>query len=237
MIDVLAFGAHPDDIELGAGGTLVKQVRNGSKVGMVDLTEGEMGTRGSVSVRREEAKKAADIIGAEFRINLKMDDAFISMDKKSILSIVRVIRKYKPKIVLCNAIKDRHPDHAIAAKLVSKACFTSGLAKVETVDNSVKQLPFRPLAVYHYIQDKWIDPDFVMDISPEYTDKIKAVKAFKSQFYNPSNKEPQTPISSKEFLDSLTAKAVLFGRSINTHYGEGFTVERPIGVNNLFNIT
>ena len=165
-----------------------------------------------------------------------MDDAFLSTDKNSILSIVRVIRKYKPKIVLCNAIEDRHPDVAIAAKLVSKACFTSGLLKVKQLMIWLKQPAHRPLAVYHYIQDKWLDPDFVMDISTEYEDKINAVKAFESQFYDPSNKEPETPISSKEFLNSLTAKAVLFGRSINTTYGEGFTTERSIGVNNLFNI-
>ena len=206
MIDFLAFGAHPDDIELGAGGTLIKQVRKGCSVGMVDLTQGEMGTRGSVSIRKKEAEKAANIIGAEFRLNLKMDDAFLSTDKNSILSIVRVIRKYT-KIVLCNAIEDRHPDHAIR-KISIKSLLYFWFIKGETVDDLVKQPAHRPLAVYHYIQDKWLDPDFVMDISTEYEDKINAVKAFENQFYDPSNKT-ETPISSKEFLNSLIEGSLL----------------------------
>jgi bacillithiol biosynthesis deacetylase BshB1 len=236
MIDILAFGVHPDDIELGSGGTLIKHVKLGFKVGLIDLTQGEMGTRGDVQTRHLESQKAADIIGAEFRLNLKMEDAFISVNKKNVLEVVKMVRDFKPKLVLCNAIKDRHPDHSIASELVSKACFTSGLLKVKTSYKDNDQLPHRPKAVFHYIQDQWVDPDIVVDISDEFEDKTNAVLAYQSQFYNPNSKEPTTPISSEEFLDSLTAKAQLLGRSIKTKYGEGFTMETPTGINNLFDI-
>ena len=236
MIDILAFGVHPDDIELGCGGTLIKHVNLGYKVGLVDLTRGEMGTRGDISTRAKESEAASNIIGASFRINLKMEDAFIEINKENILKIVTVLRQYKPTLVLCNAVRDRHPDHAIASKLVSKACFTAGLLKVQTKLNEKKQLPHRPNAIYHYIQDRWIDPQIIVDISDHFETKTKAVLAYKSQFYDPNSKEPSTPISSKEFLDTLTAKAQLMGRTINSKYGEGFTVETPLGVNNLLDL-
>ena len=236
MLDILAFGVHPDDIELGAGGTIIKHIKNGYKVGLIDLTRGEMGTRGDQNIRQREAENACKIIGADFRLNLNMEDAFISINKVNVLKIVNVLRKYQPKLVLCNAVKDRHPDHAIASTLVSKACFTSGLSKLITKDGDIVQKPHRPDAVYHYIQDKWIDPDFIVDITNEFDTKIKAVKAYESQFYNPKSKEPETPISSKEFLDTIESKARLLGRSIKTKYGEGFTAESPIGTNNLFDI-
>jgi bacillithiol biosynthesis deacetylase BshB1 len=236
MIDILAFGVHPDDIELGAGGTLIKHIKMGFKVGLVDLTRGEMGTRGNAETRDVEAKKACEIIGAEFRINLNMEDGFVSVDRKNTMDVIKVIRAYRPKLVFCNAIKDRHPDHAIASELVSKACFNSGLSKISSSFKNKKQVHHRPLAVYHYIQDQWIEPDFVVNISDEFDDKIKAVKAYESQFYNPDSKEPKTPISSKEFLNSLQAKAQLLGRSIKVKYGEGFTTESSLGINNLFNI-
>mgnify|MGYP001366653697 FL=1 len=236
MIDILAFGVHPDDIELGCGGTLIKHVNLGYKVGLVDLTRGEMGTRGDISTRAKESEAASNIIGASFRINLKMEDAFIEINKENILKIVTVLRQYKPTLVLCNAIRDRHPDHAIASKLVSKACFTAGLLKVQTKFNEKKQLPHRPNAIYHYIQDRWIDPQIIVDISDHFETKTKAVLAYKSQFYDPNSKEPSTPISSKEFLDTLTAKAQLMGRTINGKYGEGFTVETPVGVKNLLDL-
>ena len=234
MVDILAFGVHPDDIELGAGGTLIKHIKMGYKVGLVDLTQGEMGTRGDAKTRMQEAQKSSEILGAEFRLNLNMEDAFVKVNKESITEVIKVLRKFKPKLVLCNAIKDRHPDHAVASKLVSKACFISGLLKFKTSYENLEQLPHRPKAVYHYIQDQWIDPNFVIDISDNFEDKIKSVLAFKSQFYNPESKEPSTPISSKEFLDSLKAKAQLLGRSINVKYGEGFNSETPISINNLF---
>tara|TARA_B100001287_G_scaffold275794_1_gene284467 strand:- start:24 stop:737 length:714 start_codon:yes stop_codon:yes gene_type:complete len=236
MIDILAFGVHPDDIELGSGGTLIKHVKMGYKVGLIDLTEGEMGTRGDIETRYLEAQKAANIIGAEFRLNLKMEDAFISINKENVLNIVKMIREFKPKLVLCNAIKDRHPDHSIASKLVSKACFTSGLLKVKTSFKNKDQPAHRPKSVYHYIQDQWVNPHIIVDISDEFEEKTNAVMAYKSQFYNPDSKEPSTPISSKEFLHSLTAKSQLMGRSIKTKFGEGFTLETPTGINNLFDI-
>ena len=236
MVDILAFGAHPDDVELSAGGTLIKQIKNGSTVGIVDLTMGEMGTRGTPEIRLMEAKNAMKIIGANFRENLKMPDSFIDLSKKSIEKVVQAIRIHKPKIVLCNAIKDRHPEHGIASELVSKACFISGLTKFETFIDGKKQDSHRPKNIYHYIQDKWINPDFVMDISDEIDQKIKAVKAFESQFYNPKSSEPNTPISSKDFLDSVMSKANLMGRTIDKSFGEGFTVERPIGTSDLMNL-
>lgn len=236
MVDILAFGAHPDDVELSAGGTLIKQIKNGSTVGIVDLTMGEMGTRGTPEIRLMEAKNAMKIIGANFRENLKMPDSFIDLSKKSIEKVVKAIRTHKPKIVLCNAIKDRHPEHGIASELVSKACFISGLTKFETFIDGKKQDSHRPKNIYHYIQDQWINPDFVMDISDEIDQKIKAVKAFESQFYNPKSSEPNTPISSKDFLDSVMSKANLMGRTIDKSFGEGFTVERPIGTSDLMNL-
>ena len=236
MVDILAFGAHPDDVELSAGGTLIKQIKNGSTVGIVDLTMGEMGTRGKPEIRLMEAKNAMKIIGANFRENLKMPDSFIDKSKKSIEKVVKAIRTNKPKIVLCNAVKDRHPEHGIASELVSKACFISGLTKFETFFDGKKQDSHRPKNIYHYIQDQWINPDFVMDISDEIDQKIKAVKAFESQFYNPKSSEPNTPISSKDFLDSVMSKANLMGRTIDKSFGEGFTVERPIGTSDLMNL-
>jgi len=236
MVDILAFGAHPDDVELSAGGTLIKQIKNGSTVGIVDLSMGEMGTRGTTEIRAMEAANAMKIIGANFRENLEMPDSFIDLSKKSIEKVVQAIRTHKPKIVLCNAIKDRHPEHRIASKLVSKACFISGLTKFETFIDGKKQDSHRPKNIYHYIQDQWINPDFVMDISDEIDQKIKAIKAFESQFYNPKSSEPNTPISSKDFLDSIMSKANLMGRTIDKSFGEGFTVERPIGTSDLMNL-
>lgn len=236
MVDILAFGAHPDDVELSAGGTLVKQIKNGSTVGIVDLTMGEMGTRGTPEIRSMEAVNAMRIIGANFRENLKMPDSFIDLSKKSIEKVVQAIRIHKPKIVLCNAVKDRHPEHGIASELVSKACFISGLTKFKTFIDGEMQDSHRPNNIYHYIQDQWINPDFVVDISDEIDQKIKAVKAFESQFYNPKSSEPSTPISSKDFLDSIMSKANLMGRTIDKSFGEGFTVERPIGTSDLMNL-
>ena len=236
MVDILAFGAHPDDVELSAGGTLIKQIKNGSTVGIVDITMGEMGTRGTPEIRSMEAANAMKIIGANFRENLKIPDSFIDLSKKSIEKVVKAIRTHKPKIVLCNAVKDRHPEHGIASELVSKACFISGLTKFETFIDGKKQDSHRPKNIYHYIQDKWINPDFVMDISDEIDQKIKAVKAFESQFYNSKSSEPNTPISSKDFLDSVMSKANLMGRTIDKSFGEGFTVERPIGTSDLMNL-
>ena len=236
MVDILAFGAHPDDVELSAAGTLIKHVNMGFSVGIIDLTQGEMGTRGTPEIRVFESEQAMKIIGAEFRENLKMADSFIDLSKESIEKVVKVIRTHQPKIVLCNAVKDRHPEHGVASKLVSKACFISGLRKYETFLDSKAQKSHRPQNVYHYIQDEWIDPDFIVDISDEMDQKTKAIKSFESQFYDSKSKEPNTPISTKDFMDSIQSKANLLGRSIGKSFGEGFTVERPTGTNNLFNL-
>ena len=235
-IDILAIGAHPDDIEIGAGGTLIKHVKMGFKVGLLDLTLGELGTRGDVETRLKEAEVSKDILGAEFRENLALKDGFIRDDEDSILKLVAIIRQYRPKIILCNAIKDRHPDHGSAANLVNKASFTAGLAKITTNHKGNSQAAFRPNAVYHFIQDRWIDPDFIVDISSEFEDKMKTITSFKSQFYNPESDEPDTPISSKEFLSSIKSKAILWGRTISSTYGEGFTKSRALGVNNILDL-
>ena len=236
MVDILAFGAHPDDVELSAAGTLIKHINMGFSVGIIDLTMGEMGTRGTPEIRALEAEQAMKIIGAKFRENLKMSDSFIDLSKESIYKVVKAIITHQPKIILCNAVKDRHPEHGVASKLVSKACFISGLRKYESSLDGETQKPHVPQNVYHYIQDQWIDPDFIVDISEEMDQKIKAVTAFESQFYDPKSKEPTTPISTKDFMDSILSKANLLGRSIGKSFGEGFTTERPTGINNLFNL-
>ena len=235
-IDILAIGAHPDDIELGAAGTLIKHVNMGSSVGMLDLTRGELGTRGNADLRSKEAELAKNYISASFRDNLGLKDGFIQEDEQSVKLLVQKIRLYRPKIILCNAVRDRHPDHGVAASLVLKAVFSAGLPKIETLHNGKSQKPFRPKAVYHYIQDRWIDPDFIVDVTEEFEDKMNAVMCFKSQFYDPNSKEPNTPISSKEFLSSLESKALLCGRIIGVKYGEGFTKSRAIGVQNLLDL-
>ncbi len=203
-LDILAFGAHPDDIELSCSGTIAKEVANGKKVGMIDLTRGELGTRGSKEIRDEEAKKAAQILGVALRENLNMRDGFFINDEKHQLEIIKIIRKYRPEIVLCNAIEDRHIDHGKGSKLVSDACFLSGLSKIETTIEGQKQEAWRPKQVYHYIQWNELKPDFVVDISNFIDKKIQSVLAYSSQFHNPNTNEPDIPITSKNFLDSIT---------------------------------
>ena len=209
----------------------------GCSVGMLDLTQGELGTRGNAELRSKEAELAKNYISASFRDNLGLKDGFIEEDEQSVKLLVQKIRLYRPKIILCNAVRDRHPDHGVAASLVLKAVFSAGLPKIETLHNGKSQKPFRPKAVYHYIQDRWIDPDFVVDVTEEFEDKMNAVMCFKSQFYDPNSNEPNTPISSKEFLSSLESKALLCGRIIGVKYGEGFTKSRAIGVQNLLDLT
>ena len=204
-VDLLVFGAHPDDIELGAGGMVAKEVSLGKRVGLVDLTQGELGTRGSASLRREEANNALKILGADFRENMCLADGFFKNDKETQLKVIEVIRKYQPEIVVCNAVEDRHIDHGRASQLLSDSCFLSGLKKIETSDSDGnQQVPWRPKAVYHYIQWKDIRPDVLVDIGDFIEAKIESVKAYKSQFYDPNSKEPTTPISSKAFLDSIS---------------------------------
>lgn len=232
-LDILAFGAHPDDVELGCGGTIAKEVTLGKKVGIIDLTQGELGTRGSAEIRAVEAANAAKILGVSVRENLKFKDGFFTNDQNHQLEIIKMIRKYKPEIVICNAIDDRHIDHGKGSKLVSDACFLSGLRKIETDLNGVVQQEWRPKVVYHYIQWKNIEPDFVVDISNHIQNKIDAVMAYSTQFYNPNSTEPISPIATKNFTESIEYRAKDLGRLVFVDYAEGFTVERYVAINSL----
>jgi len=232
-LDILAFGAHPDDVELGCSGTIAKEVSLGKKVGIIDLTRGELGTRGSVAIRNEEARKAGEILGIEVRENLDMRDGFFVNDEKHQLAIIKMIRKYRPEIVICNAIEDRHIDHGKGSKLVSDACFLSGLRKIETTVEGTSQEPWRPKTVYHYLQWKNIEPDFVVDISAFIKVKTASILAYSSQFYDPNSNEPETPIATKNFLESIHYRTQDFGRLVGVEYAEGFTVERYLAVNSL----
>ncbi len=235
-LDILAFGAHPDDVELGCGGTIAKEVSKGKKVGVIDLTRGELGTRGSVEIRDLESKVASNILGLALRENLNFRDGFFKNDESNQLQIIKVIRKYRPEIVLCNAEDDRHIDHPRAAELVSNACFLSGLRKVETVDIGNNQLEWRPKNVYHYIQWKNSNPDFLVDISGFINLKIDAIKAYSSQFYDPKSNEPETPISNKNFIDNVINRTADLGRLINVEYAEGFTSKKSLGIDSLDNL-
>ena len=232
-LDILVFGAHPDDVELGCGATIAKEVSLGKKVGVVDLTRGELGSRGSAEIRDQEALKAAKILGLSVRENLNFDDAFFVNDKTHQLEIVKMIRKYQPNIVLCNAKDDRHIDHPKGSKLVSDACFLSGLSKIETEQDGKQQVHWRPNQVHHYIQWKNSTPDFVVNVSGFMEVKIKAVMAYRSQFYDPTSKEPETPISSKNFTDSVQYRARDLGRLIGVEFAEGYTSERSVAIEDL----
>lgn len=232
-LDILAFGAHPDDVELGCSGTIAKEISFGKKVGIVDLTRGELGTRGSVAIRNVESEKATQLLGVSVRENLDMRDGFFVNDETHQLKVIEMIRKYQPEIVLCNAIQDRHIDHGKGSKLVSDACFLSGLRKIETKVNGTLQQAWRPKVVYHYIQWENLQPDFVVDISGFIDVKMDSILAYSSQFYDPNSSEPESPISSKNFLDSVKYRAQDLGRIIGVAHGEGFTVERYLAVNSL----
>lgn len=232
-LDILAFGAHPDDVELGCSGTIAKEISFGKKVGIIDLTRGELGTRGSVAIRNAESEKATQLLGVSVRENLDMRDGFFENDETHQIKIIEMIRKYQPEIVLCNAIQDRHIDHGKGSKLVSDACFLSGLRKIETKVNGVLQQAWRPKVVYHYIQWENLQPDFVVDISGFIDVKMESILAYSSQFYDPNSSEPESPISSKNFLESVKYRAQDLGRIIGVAHGEGFTVERYLAVNSL----
>jgi N-acetylglucosamine malate deacetylase 1 len=234
--DLLAFGAHPDDVEISAGGTVAKMVARGKRCAIVDLTAGELGTRGNAVLRIKEAADAAAILGVQSRENLGMADGFFSVDRDHIMEVVRSIRHFKPEVVIANSITDRHPDHGKAAELVAKACFFSGLPKVETTLGGVSQQAHRPRAVYNYIQDYYIQPSFVVDISEFFEAKMNAIKAFSSQFYRPESNEPKTPISGREFYDFLKGRAMQMGRPAGFTYAEGFTSSRLVGVDDLFDL-
>lgn len=232
-VDILAFGAHPDDVELGCGGTIAKLISEGKTCAIVDLTGGELGTRGTDLTRKEEATEAAKILGVSARENLGLKDGFLVNSEEYQVDIVKMVRKYRPEIVLANAIDDRHPDHAKGAKLVSDACFLAGLRKIETVLDGENQDVWRPKHIFHYIQWKNIEPEFVIDISDHLDKKIEACMAFKTQFYDPTSKEPETPITSKDFYESLTYRAQDLGRLSGVTYAEGFTTEKLIALKNF----
>lgn len=232
-LDILAIGAHPDDIELSCAGTILKEIAAGKKVGVLDLTQGELGTRGSADLRLKEAAASANLLGLSHRENLGFKDGFFENNEFHLLAISKVLRKYQPDIVLSNAPSDRHPDHGRAAKLISDACFYSGLRKVNTLDGAKNQEPWRPKAIYNYIQDRFILPDFVVDVTPFVEQKMQAIKAFESQFYNPTSNEPDSPLTTKNFFEFIRGRMMDMGRYISVDYAEGFKVERPPGVESL----
>lgn len=226
LLDILAFAAHPDDVELSCSGTLMKHIQAGMSVGIVDLTQGELGSRGTVETRYSEAADASKIMEISERVNLRMADGFFEINEKNKRLIVEQIRRFRPKIVLVNAVSDRHPDHGRGSQLVSEACFLAGLRRVETSFDGQNQEAYRPEVVYHYIQDYHIQPDFVVDVTDFVDRKIEAIKAYKTQFYDPNSTEPQTPISGEDFFEFITSRMKEFGRTAGVKYAEGFTVER-----------
>ena len=232
-VDILAFGVHPDDVELGCSGTLIASIAQGKKVAVVDLTRGELGTRGTAETRKTEAANAAKVMGVHARENLNMADGFFQDDEAHIKKVISVIRKYQPEIVLCNAPEDRHPDHGRSSKLVSDAAFFSGLRKIETILNNEAQQEWRPNYVFHYIQDRYLKPDFLFDISDYYEQKIKAVLSYTTQFNSTDTSEPQTYISTPDFIDVIKARALMFGKRIGVKYAEGYLTTKMIGVKNF----
>jgi N-acetylglucosamine malate deacetylase 1 len=236
-LDILAIGVHPDDVELSCSGTLLRHIKQGKTVGLLDLTKGELGTRGSAQLRTEEAMNAAEMMGAKVREQLDLADGFFTQNEADLRKIIAVIRRYQPEIVLCNSVEDRHPDHGRAAKMTSDACFLSGLRRIETFEkDGTSQEPWRPKTVYHYIQDRALKPDFVVDISEFVERKFELIMAYKSQFFDPNNTEPVTPISGQSFLDSIRGKDAVYGRYVGVAYAEGFIAGRTVGVQDLFDL-
>ena len=235
-LDILAFGAHPDDVEMSCGATLAKEISKGKKAGIIDLTRGELGTRGSAELRDEEAAAAANILGISARENLDLGDGFFSNDKASQMKLIKIIRNYRPEIVFCNAIRDRHIDHGKGSALASDACFLSGLRKIETSLGGELQEAWRPKQVLHYIQWEEITPDVVVDISGFMDIKMEAIRAYKSQFYDPNSKEPITHTATKNMLESLQYRHQNLGRLIGTDFGEGFTTEGLVAIDSVFDL-
>ena len=235
-LDILAFGAHPDDVEISSGATLLKYAKEGKSIGIIDLTEGELGTRGSIEKRYEESKKAASFLGLKIRENLNMGDGFITQSEENKLKIIECIRKYKPELILANSVHDRHPDHAKGAKLVAEASYLSGLRKIETKIDGIPQEAFRTKMLLHYVQDYYLTPDVILDVSETGKEKIELIKCYDSQFYNPSSKEPKTPISGEEFFDYLEGRMLSLGRELGVKYGEAYTLDRTPGIKDLFSL-
>lgn len=235
-LDLLVLAVHPDDAELGCSGTIIKHIAQGKKVGIVDFTQGELGTRGTIETRAEESKNASTIMGIHARENIGIRDGFFKNDEEHQLEVIKMIRKYQPEIILTNALYDRHPDHGRASDLANDAIFLSGLRKIETsLDGDVQQ-PWRPRLTLQYIQDTYIKPDIIVDISEQMEQKIAAIRAFKTQFDSPNEDEPQTYISTPAFLQSVIARAREMGKNIGAEYGEGFTSRKLLGVHSLFDL-
>ena len=241
QLDILAFGVHPDDVELSCSGTILASIHQGKKVGIVDLTRGELGTRGSAEIRDREAADAAKILGVHHRENLRMADGFFTHSEENIRKIIVVLRKFRPSVILANAVEDRHPDHGRSAKLVADAAFLAGLQKIETVDeNGNPQQAFRPTQVFHYIQDRVLTPDFVFDVTPFYEKKMESIRAYTTQFYSAESNEPSTYISSPQFLGTVKGRDMMMGKKIGVLYGEGFITEKTVGIrdfNHIIQIT
>lgn len=234
-LDLLAIGVHPDDVELSCSGTILNEIKRGKKAGILDLTQGELGTRGTIETRYAEAAKAAEILGVQVRANLKMRDGFFKNDEEHQMQLIRAIRTWQPEVVLANALEDRHPDHGRAGQLISTACFLSGLAKIETTDeNGRPQAKWRPKYILHYLQDWYHEPDLLVDISDVFEQRMEAVKAYTTQFnVEIGGDGPQTYISSPDFLDSVIGRARMMGKRIGVKYAEGFICEKKIGIRNL----
>jgi bacillithiol biosynthesis deacetylase BshB1 len=236
ILDILAFGAHPDDVEISCGATLIRSAEEGKKLGIIDLTAGEMGSRGNKSLRLVESDKASKLLGLSIRENLEFRDCFFTNDEHHRMRVIEKIRKYRPQVVLANSPSDRHPDHARASQLVREACYYAGLPKIITYDNNEPQEPWRPQSVFMYIQDYYLEPSFVIDVSGFWDKKLEVLKCYSSQFHNPESSEPITPISGKEFFDFLYGKSLNLGRPCGFMLGEGFISERHIGATSLSNV-
>ncbi|KAA5533266.1 bacillithiol biosynthesis deacetylase BshB1 [Taibaiella lutea] len=232
-LHILAIGVHPDDVELGCTGTLINHIRKGQQAGILDLTQGELGSRGTIETRHNEAQASAGLLGIAVRENLKMADGFFQNDREHQLKIIQILRKYQPDIVLANALADRHPDHGRAGRLIADACFLSGLRKIETTFEAKSQQAWRPKKVFHYLQDRFTEPDFIVDISESMDLKMEGIKCFKTQFFNDSSDDPQTYISAPGFMDKIKNRASQLGHRIGAKYGEGFSLETSLGISDL----
>lgn len=236
LVDILCITAHPDDVEISMAGAVLHHRALGHTVGLVELTAGELGTRGTPEIRKREAEAAMAMLGASFRYQLGLADGFFRADEASLLKVVRAVRAHRPKVVLTNAVRDRHPDHGRGGALVAEACFLSGLRRISTTHDGAEQEAWRPTSVFHAVQDHWIDPDLIIDVTPYWAGKEAALRCFASQFYDPNSTEPSSPISNPDFLPFLEARARQMGRLIGVTYGEGFTAARPPAVKDLLDL-
>ena len=232
-LDVLAIGSHPDDVELGCSGTLIMEIKRGKKIGIIDLTQGELGTRGTIQTRYSESEVASKIMGISVRENLKMRDGFFQNDEAHQLQLISRLRKFRPEIVIGNILEDRHPDHGRGGALIYDACFLSGLRQIKTNDQGHEQEQWRPKMLLHYIQDKFFEPDIILDVSEVWDQRMEAIRAYKTQFYDPNSKEPASYLSNPDFIEALQSRARLLGKRIGVQYGEGFLSKKSIGIHNL----